>query len=178
MILVRHGQSHFNLHFGATRQDPGIVDAGLTETGIEQARAAGEILARHDIRRILASPFTRTLETTEVILERLDLPVTIEPLVREQAHFSCDIGSPRSQLSGRWPAFDFGDLPERWWPKRETETELLARCNGFRTNMAEVEDWRHVLIVTHWGFIRGLTGQEVANAAVVGFDPDQPGLVP
>lgn len=173
MILVRHGQSHFNLHFSATRQDPGIVDAGLTETGIEQARAAGEILARRDIRRILASPFTRTLETTEVILEKLDLPVTIEPLVHEQASFSCDIGTPRSRLSDRWPAFDFADLAERWWPERETETELMARCNSFRTMMAEVEDWRHVLIVTHWGFIRGLTGQEVANAAVVSFDPDQ-----
>jgi len=178
MILVRHGQSHFNLHFGATRQDPGITDAGLTETGIEQARAASEILVRHDIRRILASPYSRTLETTEVILERLDLPVTIEPLVREQAHFSCDIGSPRSQLSDRWPSFDFGDLPECWWPERETETELLARCNGFRTNMAEVEDWRHVLIVTHWGFIRGLTGQEVANAAVLSFDPGQTDIAP
>ncbi len=178
MILVRHAQSHFNLHFGATRQDPGIVDAGLTETGIEQARAACEVLARHDIRRILASPYTRTLETTEIILEKLDLPVTIEPLVREQAHFTCDIGSPRSQLSGRWPAFDFGDLPERWWPERETEAELLARCNSFRATMAEVDDWRYVLIVTHWGFIRGLTGQEVANATVLSFDLGRPDAAP
>ncbi len=178
MILVRHGQSHFNLHFGATRQDPGIVDAGLTATGMEQARAACEVLARHDIRRILASPYTRTLETTGIIRETLDLPVTIEPLVREQAHFACDIGSPRSQLSDRWPAYDFGDLPERWWPECETESELLARCDNFRANMAEAEDWRHVLIVTHWGFIRGLTGQEVANAAVLSFDPGHPGLAP
>ena len=36
--------------------------------------------------------------------------------------------------------------------------------------MAEIDDWRHVLIVTHWGFIRGLTGQEVANAEILSVD--------
>ena len=56
-------------------------------------------------------------------------------------------------------------------PAKETEAELLGRCGLFREAMSGVEDWRHVLIVTHWGFIRGLTGQEVANAAVVTFDP-------
>ena len=33
MILVRHGQSEFNVIFGATRKDPGIVDPKLTEEG-------------------------------------------------------------------------------------------------------------------------------------------------
>lgn len=178
MILVRHAQSHFNLHFGATRQDPGIVDPGLTEHGVGQAREAAADLARYDIRRILASPYSRTLETAEIIVARLGLPVSIEPLVREQAHFSCDIGSPRSELSARWPDFDFGELAERWWPERESETELLARCGRFRNAMTAVEDWRHVLIVTHWGFIRGLTGREVANATVLSFDPGGPDGAP
>ena len=67
MILVRHGQSHFNVVYGATRQDPGIVDPGLTEEGISQAEAAAEALAGHDLRRVLASPYTRTLHTAEII---------------------------------------------------------------------------------------------------------------
>lgn len=171
MILVRHGQSHFNLHFSATRQDPGIIDPGLTEDGVDQARKASESLERYDIRRILVSPYSRTLETAEIILERIDRPVAIEPLVREHAHFTCDIGTPRSHLAERWPGFDFSELAEQWWPAKETETELLERCGLFRETMSVVEDWRHVLIVTHWGFIRGLTGQEVANAAVLTFDP-------
>jgi hypothetical protein len=36
--------------------------------------------------------------------------------------------------------------------------------------MSTVEDWRHVLVVTHWGFIRGLTGHEVTNAAILSYD--------
>jgi broad specificity phosphatase PhoE len=171
MILIRHGQSHFNVHYGATRQDPGIVDPGLTEDGVAQAQTAAQDLARHDISRIIASPYSRTLQTANIIAAELDLVITVETLVRERAYFTCDIGSPRSQLSTEWPDLEFGDLPERWWPSSESEDELLGRCQRFRTTMAATTDWSRVLVVTHWGFIRGLTGQEVQNAAIVTFDP-------
>lgn len=172
MILVRHGQSHFNVVYSVTREDPGIIDPGLTEVGLQQAEAAAAALKERAVRRILASPYTRTLHTAEIIADRLGLPVAIEPLVRERAFFACDIGSPRSHLSGRWPHFDFGDLPERWWPEpEETEEELLLRCTSFRRSMATTEDWREVVVVSHWGFIRGLTGQAVDNGTLLPFDP-------
>jgi len=172
MILVRHGQSHFNVVYGATRQDPGIVDPGLTLEGIRQAEAAAEALAEHDLRRILVSPYSRTLHTAEIIAAALGLPVSVEPLIRERCFFTCDIGSPRSELAVRWSRFDFGTLPERWWPEpEETEDELALRCQTFRTAMAQCEDWEYVLVVSHWGFIRGLTGQAVANGTVLSFKP-------
>ena len=37
MILLRHCQSEFNLHFTRTRCDPGIVDPALTAEGLIQA---------------------------------------------------------------------------------------------------------------------------------------------
>ncbi len=112
MILIRHGQSHFNVVFSETRVDPGIVDPGLTEEGQRQAGAAAQALADHDVRRILASPYSRTLHTAEIIAEYLGLSVVIEPLVRERCFFTCDLGSPRSELSARWPGFEFGELAE------------------------------------------------------------------
>lgn len=173
MILVRHGQSHFNVVFNETREDPGIADPGLTDIGVAQALAAGESLLAHDVQRILASPYTRTLHTAEIIAERLGLPVTIEPRVRERAFFVCDIGSPRSTIQARWPRFDFGDLPEEWWPALdETEDQLLVRCRDFHSAMAATEDWAHVLVVSHWGFIKGLTGQAVTNGTIVPFRLD------
>ncbi len=172
MILIRHGQSHFNAVFNETRVDPGIVDPGLTEEGERQAAAAAQALLDHNVRRILASPYSRTLHTAEIIAGRLGLGVTVEPLVRERTFFVCDIGSQRSRLAGRWPGFDFGDLLERWWPDpEETEQALLARCTAFRTVMAETEDWAYVAVVSHWGFIRGLTGRAVANGSLMSFDP-------
>ncbi|MDJ0611930.1 MAG: histidine phosphatase family protein [Kiloniellales bacterium] len=171
MILIRHGQSHFNLHFGATRVDPGIVDPTLTDLGAEQIRAAADQVRDQDVRVILASPYTRTLESADIIARELGVAVTVEPIVRERAFFTCDIGTPRSELNERWPHFDFGDLNEVWWPAEESEAELGVRCTRFREDMSAKEYWRHVLVVTHWGFIRGLTGQAVENAAVVSFDP-------
>jgi len=54
MILMRHGQSEFNLLFTATRRDPGIIDAPLTELGHAQAQEAARQLARERVRRIIA----------------------------------------------------------------------------------------------------------------------------
>ena len=44
------------------------------------------------------------------------------------------------------------------------------RCRRFRSHMAGQDDWSRVLVVTHWGFIRGLTGQEVHNGAILRYD--------
>ncbi|MBU0725669.1 MAG: histidine phosphatase family protein [Alphaproteobacteria bacterium] len=167
MIFVRHGQSEFNVHFAKTRQDPGIPDPALTEEGRRQARQAAEILRDLDIRHLLASPFTRALQTAEIIADTLRLPVEIEPLVHEHAAFICDIGTPASALGKTWPNWRFDHLPERWWPDDEQEDAMLARCQRFRERMAMAEMYEHTAIVSHWGFIRGLTGLRVTNGAVV-----------
>ena len=96
----------------------------------------------------------------------------LEPLVREHAVFSCDVGTPTSRLRRQWPDFDFGDLPEVWWPQEdETEADVLGRCERFRRSAARMPDWTDILVVSHWGFIRGLTGAELANGAMLRFDP-------
>ncbi|HEX4569447.1 MAG TPA: histidine phosphatase family protein, partial [Dongiaceae bacterium] len=104
MILLRHGQSEFNVVYNATRVDPGIPDPRLTEEGRRQALAAAAALAAHPLERLLASPYTRALETAEIIAGKLGLAIEVEPLVREHCLFHCDIGSPRSALAERWPA--------------------------------------------------------------------------
>jgi hypothetical protein len=45
------------------------------------------------------------------------------------------------------------------------------RCADFRVKASALADWRHVGVVSHWGFIRTLTGLDVKNAEVVPFDP-------
>lgn len=172
MILLRHGQSHFNVHYARTRRDPGIVDPALTEEGRRQAEAAAEVLAGHGIERLIVSPYRRTLETAEIVAARLGVPILIEPLVRERACFACDIGSPRSTLEERWPTLDFGDLAETWWPQdEEPESDLLVRCRRFLARMAGDAGWRESGIVTHWGFIRGITGEGIGNCETAVVDP-------
>jgi broad specificity phosphatase PhoE len=191
MILMRHGQSYFNVVYGATRTDPGIRDPGLTDEGRRQVRDAAASLngapvaeLLHQARRrtplrILASPYRRTLETAEIIAESFDLPVAIEPLIRERAAFTCDIGSSPAHLAHRWPQFRFDGLSDRWWQgdrrdgAEESEASLLERCGIFRRSMAARPDWHAILVVTHWGFVRGLTGHELKNAQMLAYDPGE-----
>ncbi len=172
MILVRHGQSEFNAAFNVTRIDPGIRDPKLTPEGRRQAVAAAEALREFPVKRLVASPYRRALETASIIADRCGLPVTIEPLVRERAVFVCDVGTPRTDLARSWPHYRFDHLEERWWrAAEESEAELFDRCARFREAMATVPDWPQVAVVTHWGFIRALTGHEVTNCQMVRFDP-------
>ncbi len=172
MILLRHGESYFNLHYGATRTDPGIADPPLTEAGRAQALAAAEPLRAGGIARLIASPYTRAIETAHIIAEALKVPLLIEPLVRERSAFTCDIGTPRSSLVRRWPQLSFDHLEERWWNYGvEDEAALKERCARFRAAAAGTPDWPTIAVISHWGFIRALTGQAVANGAHIAFDP-------
>ncbi len=175
MILLRHGQSEFNLHFSATRRDPGIVDPSLTPLGQAQAEAAAEALAGRDIRRIVVSPYTRALQTATPVARRLGLPLTVTPTVRERYAFSCDVGTPLSRLSANWPGLAFPEIDEVWWPAvEEPEEHIVARAALFRAEMAALDDWAHTLVVSHWGFILAFTGLSVQNGQMVETDPTGP----
>ncbi len=171
MILVRHAESEWNHHFSRTRIDPGIADPALTETGRRQAELLIERLAEAGIGRLVASPYRRTLETATILARALDLTITVEPLIRERCVFSCDLGTPRSQLTELWPHLNFAHLEELWWGQsEESESSLARRCVAFRTKTERLPDRSQVAVITHWGVIRALTGEEVTNAAMVRLD--------
>jgi glucosyl-3-phosphoglycerate phosphatase len=174
MILLRHGQSEFNLHFGATRRDPGIMDPRLTGLGHVQAAEAAEKLAGEHVARIIVSPYTRALQTATPIARALGVPIIVNPIVRERYAFACDIGAPRTELERAWPDLDFSHIDEVWWPPmEEPEVSVTGRAALFRAEMAALPDWADTLIVSHWGFILCMTGQSVANAQWLRCDPTQ-----
>jgi glucosyl-3-phosphoglycerate phosphatase len=176
MILLRHGQSEFNLHFGVTRRDPGIIDPRLTELGHAQARDAAQQLIGQGIERIIVSPYTRALQTVRPVAEALNVPVIIDPIVRERYAYACDVGSSRTDLERDWPAHDFSGVEHIWWPKEEEpEHAIVDRAARFRAALAERHDWANTLVVSHWGFILSLTGQSVANGQWLRCDPTEPG---
>jgi broad specificity phosphatase PhoE len=176
MILLRHGQSEFNLHFTATRRDPGISDPRLTELGHSQAEQAADQLADQGIKRIIVSPYTRALQTARPVAARLGVPVSIDPIVRERFAFACDIGSPRAALERDWPGHDFSAVEEVWWPaEEEPEAGIIGRAARFRNELAARHDWAHTLVISHWGFILSLTGQSIANGQWLRCDPSAPG---
>ncbi|GAA3786618.1 2,3-diphosphoglycerate-dependent phosphoglycerate mutase [Qipengyuania pelagi] len=77
LILVRHGQSEWNL----ANRFTGWWDVGLTEKGVTEATAAGELLAQKNVLPTIAftSLQTRAIKTLNLALEacdRLWIPVT------------------------------------------------------------------------------------------------------
>lgn len=172
MILLRHGQSEFNLHFTATKRDPGIPDPALTPLGREQAERAAEALAGQALRRVVVSPYTRALQTAEPIARRLGLPVVVNPIVRERYAFVCDVGTPRTELARSWPGHDFSHIDEVWWPPvEEPADQVQARAALFRAEMAALPEWADTLVVSHWGFILSLTGKSLGNGEWLRCDP-------
>jgi broad specificity phosphatase PhoE len=168
MLLVRHAQSEWNLHFGRSRIDPGIPDPDLTAEGVRQAEIVADELRRHEVARLISSPYRRALQTAAIVAEALSLPVSIDPIVRERCAFSCDQGSPPADLARDWPGLDFSGLADIWWGGLiESHDSLTSRCTAFRAKVAAMADRDRVVVISHWGFIRCLTGQEVGNTAIV-----------
>jgi broad specificity phosphatase PhoE len=158
--------------FHAHRQDPGIIDPRLTPLGHQQADKAAEALTGRDIRRIVVSPYTRALQTAAPVAERLGLPLTVTPVVRERYAFSCDVGTPVSELRLAFPEHRFHAIEEIWWPAIEEPAEqVIARAALFRAEMAALDDWAHTLVVSHWGFILSFTGTSVMNGQIIEADP-------
>ena len=89
-----------------------FLDAPLSDHGREQARLAGEDLARAlqatTVDVVLVSPLCRALETAELILSSAGIspPVRVIELLRE-AHGvrRCDARRPRSVAAARFPSF-------------------------------------------------------------------------
>lgn len=179
MILLRHAQSEFNLHFTATRRDPGIIDPKLTPLGHRQAHEAAARLAGEPIRRIITSPYTRALQTAAPIARALGgIPVMVNPIVRERYAFACDIGSPRTELARAWPELDLSHIDDIWWPAVEEPAEGIAdRAALFRAEMAALADWPDTLVISHWGFILAMTGEKITNVELRRCDPNAPAPV-
>lgn len=175
MLLLRHGQSYFNLHFSATRVDPGIEDPHLTPLGHEQAAAAAAALEARPITRLIASPYTRALETAAALHRVHRVPLEVMHEVRERAAFACDIGSPPAVLALRFPQHRFTHIPERWWSAGvESVESIVARAGLFRSAMAARTDSTTTLVVTHWAFILALTGRSLMNGQWLEYDPNEP----
>src|SRR5215467_1783967 len=102
LVLVRHGQSEWNL----TNQFTGWKDVDLTETGVKEARAAGRALKQQGIRFDVGftSALKRAQRSLDLMLEELGQPGI--PVFKDLALNERDYGD----LSG----LNKDDARKRW----------------------------------------------------------------
>lgn len=131
--FLRHGETEHNKR-RIIQTQRGVT---LNDTGRSQARAAAEILAKHDFMEIHASDLERTWETAEIVNE-----MCARPLHPISSLWERDWGSWAGQSN---IDLDWGGDPEGG----ETLQEFTLRSlSGFREVLGH---GREILIVAHGG---------------------------
>ena len=175
MILLRHGQSEFNLHFTRQRRDPGIADPRLTPLGHAQAEQAAAALAGAGCGGSSSRPIRGRLQTAAPLARALGVPVLVNPLVRERYAFTCDVGTPRTELALRLAGAGFSAIRRGLVAAGGGAVRRHPRPGGaFRAEMAALPDWSDTLVVSHWGFILAMTGERIENGEWLRCDPTAP----
>jgi broad specificity phosphatase PhoE len=137
LLLVRHGETDWN----ADGRLQGQTDRPLNDFGRRQARTLAEQLAGEELEAIYSSDLSRARETAEIVGERLDLPVELDPELREK-----DWGTWEGLTAVERDRVEFvGESAEE---HRERTLRALRRIAERHPG-----DGR-VLVVTHGGSIR------------------------
>ncbi|NWF77109.1 MAG: histidine phosphatase family protein [Chloroflexi bacterium] len=159
LILVRHGETHWNEE---RRIQGGDSDIELNDTGLEQARRLAAFLQNEPIIAILSSPLRRATATAEVIASRHRLPVEVDQGFRElrvgelEGISVSDLGTTFSQFLMRWwqdrgatklpNGESLVELQERAWKAVE---RLLERSRLVGVN-PEHNEGTTVVVVSHY----------------------------
>lgn len=129
LILLRHGATAANVREPYTIQ--GLrPDAGLTELGKRQARAAAKALRAYAPTRVHCSPLKRARQTARVIARPLRVPVDVEAALAE-ADTGDWTGLTWAAIERRWPAAfrAFHANPARsGYPGGENLAQVRARA--------------------------------------------------
>jgi 2,3-bisphosphoglycerate-dependent phosphoglycerate mutase len=172
LVLVRHGQSEWNLKNLFT----GWRDPALTEKGIVEARAAGQRLKAKDLKFDICftSALSRAQNTLKLILE--EMGQTGLPETRDQALNERDYGEltglNKDDARAKW-----GEEQVHIWrrsydvppPGGESLKDTLARSLPYyvHTIQPHVLDGKSVLVAAHGNSLRSLI------MAIEGLTPEQ-----
>jgi broad specificity phosphatase PhoE len=148
--LLRHGQTNWNIDFRLQ----GVTDIPLNETGIEQARIAGAVLA--DLSQqgqpwdlILTSPLSRARDTAVMVGEAIGIPgVSVEELLLERSFGEAE-GLSHEEWKSRYN--DTNHVPGG-----ETLEQLEARAWILLQRLVDHHEGKRVLTVSHGALIRTL----------------------
>ncbi|MFL6181461.1 MAG: histidine phosphatase family protein [Actinomycetes bacterium] len=156
-MLWRHGRTEWN----DSRRFQGQLDVALDEVGRAQAVRAAAQLAFLNPQLIVSSDLMRAAETAEALAQASGLPVQTTPALREthggdwQGRFADDLKA--DPLYTQWLAGE--DVPAGG---AETRSDVGKRAiEAVDDLVAELEEGRVAVVVSHGGTIRALIGMMV-----------------
>lgn len=159
LVLVRHGQSEWNL----LNQFTGHTDVGLTKKGEEEARAAAKLLQNISLHRAHTSDLKRAQQTLDLILEETnqkDIPIKKHSAIKER-----DYGDLTGKNKDEAKAH-FGDelflKYRRSWdvapPNGESLKDTSLRTIPyFETEiMRDLQEGHNVIVAAHGNSLRAM----------------------
>jgi broad specificity phosphatase PhoE len=163
---VRHGETDWN----AARRIQGRTDIPLNATGREQARQAGELLARRRWHAVYTSPLGRAHETASIIADRLGLVEVTDIDALVERDYGEAEGMGFDEIEALYPEGVRA-------PGQETREEVAARVVPALLELAERHPGERLVIVSHGGAIRsvlqtaepGTRHPRITNASVHSF---------
>lgn len=150
LYIVRHGQTESS----ARKAYSGRADVALTQIGQDQARRAGELLARSGIDAVVSSPLSRARDTAQAIADATGAPLAVDERLTEVDYGGFE-GLDRAQALeavgapfGAWREDPFGSPV----PGMEPLDAALARA---RAAIADtLSGSQRPVVVGHQGILR------------------------
>lgn len=143
--LVRHGETDWNRE----RRIQGSTDIPLNDTGREQARATGALLASRRWTALVASPLSRASETARLIGAEVGLgEPELEPRIAERDYGQAE-GLTGPEIDAMFP--DGADVPGR-----EAREAVAERAVAALHDLAARHPGEAVIVVAHGGVIRSV----------------------
>lgn len=143
-LLVRHGETPSNDAVQAIFR--GRMDTELEKEGYQQAQEAAAVVAKYPVKRIVASPLKRTMETAKVLNEKLNLPI-----VQEGALMPFDTGFMTGELKEEFQEiYDFFiDNPDKVIPRGESVNGIHQRIADYFEPALRESEKTFTLFVAH-----------------------------
>ena len=157
LILLRHGQTHYNASF----RMQGQLDTELSELGARQAHAVGRVLAPRRPWTILSSDLRRARDTAAALASEVGLGIHTDTRLRE-THLGRWQGMTHSEVDEQWPeARQMWRSSPRWSPPEgESRIDVARRTRAVVDELVEQSpEWNEqpAVLVAHGGAIAALT---------------------
>lgn len=156
-IFVRHGQTDANLKFVDSANDVGSgtinvvlgTDLPLNETGINQAKNAGEELKETKIDYVISSPYKRTVETAKYITEGINYEgeILIDDRLKEWQVGSSNEGKTWAQFYKENVGVNY--LYEKMAGADESKIDVQNRVTNLIKELEEKYTGKTFVLVTH-----------------------------
>ena len=159
LVLVRHGQSQWNLENRFT----GWTDVPLTETGRQEAKRAGHLLHDIPVDSAFTSALQRAQETLAIILGVLhceEIPIVKDAALNERAYGDLT-GMNKDEAAARFGAKQVQAWRRSWDiqpPGGESLADTDARAFPFFRDhiLPRVTSGENVVVVAHGNSLRAI----------------------